>query len=150
MKGKFISWAIFVVLCLIWGSSFKLMRDSSAAISAPQIAAIRIFSAGLVFLPFAFFHFSKIPRAKTGFVILSAVFGNLLPAFLFAIALTKIDASLGGILNSLTPICVVVVSILFFKSKIGSLEDHWRIDRFPGIGFTDDLPGFTGRKNDQL
>ena len=99
MNNKFFNWAVFIILCFIWGSSFKLMKDSSAVLSAYQVAALRIFSAGLVFLPFAIFHFPKIPRAKKGAVILSAVFGNLFPAFLFAIALTKIDGSLGGILN---------------------------------------------------
>lgn len=146
MKGKFISWTIFVILCFIWGSSFKLMRDSSAAISAPQIAAIRIFSAGLVFMPFAFFHFSKIPRPKTGIVILSAVFGNLLPAFLFAIALTKIDASLGGILNSLTPICVVVVGILFFKNKIENQKIIGVLTGFLGLALLTIYPALMGEK----
>jgi drug/metabolite transporter (DMT)-like permease len=95
------------------------MRDSQSGLNAAQIAALRIFSAGLVFVPFAIFHYAKIPARKLRFVILSAVFGNLLPAFLFAIAITKLDSSLAGILNSLTPICVVVIAILFFRDKIG-------------------------------
>ncbi len=118
MSNKFISWAIFIILCIIWGSSFKLMHDSQQGLSAAQIAGLRIFSAGLVFVPFAFFHFSKIPKNKLGLVILSAVFGNLLPAFLFAEAITKLDSSLAGILNSLTPISVVIIGIFFFKDKI--------------------------------
>lgn len=118
MNNKFFNWAIFIILCIIWGSSFKLMHDSQLGLSAPQIAALRIFSAGLVFVPFAFFHYSSIPKNKLGYVILSAVFGNLLPAFLFAEAITKLDSSLAGILNSLTPICVIVIGIFFFKDKI--------------------------------
>jgi drug/metabolite transporter (DMT)-like permease len=52
-------------------------------------------------------------------VIASAICGNLLPAYLFAGAIAKnIDSSLAGILNSLTPICVVVIGILFFKARI--------------------------------
>jgi drug/metabolite transporter (DMT)-like permease len=118
VSHKFINWSIFIILCIIWGSSFKLMADSQVGLNAAQIAAVRIFSAGLVFLPFAIFHINKIPRGKLFFVILSAVFGNLLPAFLFAEAIMKIDSSLAGILNSLTPICVVVIAILFFREKI--------------------------------
>ena len=68
------------------------MHDSQKGLSAPQIAALRIFSAGLIFVPFAFFHFSKIPSRKLGLVTLSAVLGNLLPAFLFAEAITKLDS----------------------------------------------------------
>jgi drug/metabolite transporter (DMT)-like permease len=118
MSNKFISWAIFVLLCFIWGSSFILMKVSQKGLTAQQIASLRIFSAAIVFLPFAFFHFSKIPRKKIGLVILAGLFGNLLPAFCFAIAILKIDSSLAGILNSLTPICVVIIGTSFFKDKI--------------------------------
>jgi drug/metabolite transporter (DMT)-like permease len=140
MSNKFISWSIFVILCLIWGSSFKLMHDSQLGLSAAQIAALRIFSAGLVFVPFAVFHFSKIPQKKLGIVTLSAVFGNLLPAFLFAEAITKLDSSLAGILNSLTPICVVAVGIFFFKDKIKSQKILGVFTGFIGLVLLTVLP----------
>ena len=146
MSNNFTRWAIFIILCIIWGSSFKLMKDSSITLSGTQIAALRIFSAGFVFVPFAFFHFSKIPRQKIGTVILSAVFGNLLPAFLFAIALTKIDGSLGGILNSLTPICVVVIGIVFFKDKIKSQKIIGVLTGFLGLVLLVTMPALTGEK----
>ena len=67
-------------------------------------------------------------------VILSAICGNLLPAYLFAGAIAKnIDSSLAGILNSLTPICVVVVGILFFKAKVGSRKILGVIIGFAGL-----------------
>ena len=133
MSNKFVSWAIFVILCIIWGSSFKLMHDSQEGLSAVQIAAVRIFSAGLVFMPFAFFHFNKIPKSKMGLVILSAIVGNLLPAFLFAEAITKLDSSLAGILNSLTPICVVVIGVFFFKDHIKSQKIWGVVTGFIGL-----------------
>ncbi len=120
MNNRVISWGIFILLCFIWGSSFILMRFSTKELSSMQIASLRIFSAGLVFLPFAIFHLSRIPRKKMLLVILTGITGNLLPAFLFAEAIAKnIDTSLAGILNSLTPICVIVVAVSFFKDKIG-------------------------------
>ena len=126
------------------------MKDSSIALSGAQIAGLRIFSAGLVFVPFAFFHFSKIPRQKIGTVILSAVFGNLLPAFLFAIAMTKIDGSLGGILNSLTPICVVVIGITFFKDKIKSQKIVGVLTGFTGLVLLTLIPAITGESTISL
>ncbi|OSZ80785.1 hypothetical protein CAP36_05950 [Chitinophagaceae bacterium IBVUCB2] len=146
MSNKFICWFIFVILCIIWGSSFKLMKDSSLSLSAAQIAALRIFSAGLIFLPFAVFHISKIPGKKIGLVILSAIFGNLLPAFLFAIAMTKIDGSLGGILNSLTPICVAVIGIFFFKDKIKQQKITGVLIGFLGLVLLTIMPALTGEK----
>ncbi len=119
MSNKFISWTIFIILCFIWGSSFILMRYSKDDLSASQIAAVRIFSAGIVFVPFAIFHIRKIPRNKLGLVIMTGIFGNLVPAFLFAEAIARnIDSSLAGILNSLTPVCVALIAIIFFKDKI--------------------------------
>jgi len=146
MSNKFICWTIFIILCIIWGSSFKLMKDSSLSLNGPQIAALRIFSAGFVFVPFAFFYFSKLPKQKMGTVILSAVFGNLLPAFLFAIAMTKIDGSLGGILNSLTPICVVVIGILFFKDTIKTQKIVGVLTGFFGLVLLTLAPALMGQK----
>lgn len=140
MSNKFISWAIFIILCIIWGSSFKLMHDSQQGLTAAQIAALRIFSGGIVFVPFAFFHFAKIPKNKLGLVILSAVFGNLLPAFLFAEAITKLDSSLAGILNSLTPLCVVIIGIFFFKDKIKNQKILGVVIGFLGLVLLTALP----------
>ena len=119
MSTKFVSWTIFIILCIIWGSSFILMRYSKDDLSSPQIAAVRIFSAGIVFLPLAIIHIRKIPRKKLGLISLTGVFGNLVPACLFAEAIARnIDSSLAGILNSLTPVCVALIAIVFFKDKI--------------------------------
>jgi len=118
-NDRLVSWGIFILLCIIWGSSFILMKASKEELTWAQIASLRIFSAGIVMLPFALFVFSKIPAKKMPLVIVSAICGNLLPAYLFAGAIAKnIDSSLAGILNSLTPICVVVTGIVFFRSKI--------------------------------
>ena len=147
MNKKLINWTIFIVLCIIWGSSFKLMKDSTAGLLPSQIAGLRIFSAGLVFLPFAFFHFPQIPVKKRWYVILSAVFGNLLPAFLFAIAMAHIDGSLGGILNSLTPICVVAIGTVFFKDRISGRKIAGVLTGFAGLVLLTLLPIFMGVKN---
>ena len=118
-REKLIHWVLFVILSVIWGSSFILMKVSKEVLNGYQIGAVRIFAAGLVFLPFALSHFSKIPRNKLMLVILSGLIGNFLPAFLFAIAIEhKIDSSLAGILNSLTPLFVILLSLLFFKAKV--------------------------------
>jgi drug/metabolite transporter (DMT)-like permease len=51
--------------------------------------------------------------------MLSGALGNFFPAFLFAIAIEKkIDSALAGILNSLTPLFVIVIAVLFFKAKV--------------------------------
>lgn len=117
-KGKLGNWLLFIVLSFIWGSSFILMKVGKEALNGFQIGSIRIFAAGLVFLPFAVVHVSQIPRRRIPLIILSGLLGNLFPAFLFAIAIEKIDSALEGILNSLTPLFVILIGIVFFKARV--------------------------------
>jgi drug/metabolite transporter (DMT)-like permease len=118
-KDKIINWLIFILLSFIWGSSFILMKLSSSELNGWQIASVRIFSAGIIFWPSAIVHLSKVPKNKVGLIILSGILGNLLPAYLFAIAIEKkVNSSLAGILNSLTPLLVIVIGILFFKATV--------------------------------
>lgn len=133
MGNKFISWSIFILLCFIWGSSFILMKVSIVGLTGAQIAALRIFSAGIVFIPFAFYHISNIPRRKVSLLAVTGFFGNLLPAFCFAIALLKIDSSLAGILNSLTPLCVIFIGVLLFRDKIKSRKIIGVVIGFAGL-----------------
>lgn len=116
-RDQAINWMLFCVLALIWGSSFILMKISREALNGYQIGATRIFAAGVFFLPAAVFHISKIPVNKIVFVLLSGLLGNLLPAFLFGIAIEhRVDSALAGILNSLTPLFVILIAALFFKA----------------------------------
>lgn len=117
-KPEWLKWPVFILLCFIWGSSFILMKASKEGLTGLQIGALRIFSAALVFLPLAFIHLGRIRRNQLGWFFLAGVCGNLLPAFLFAIAVTKIDSSLAGVLNSLTPLCVLVLGAVFFRDRI--------------------------------
>src|SRR6476469_5418305 len=111
MNNRFINWSIFVLLCFIWGSSFILMKESLKGLTVSQIASLRIFSAGIVFFPFAIFHITTIPRQKCCLVSLAGLFGNLLPAYCLLAAINKIDSSLASSLKSLTPICVAAIAI---------------------------------------
>lgn len=120
MKGqRGIDWLLFCLLALIWGSSFILIKKSAEQLDGWQIGAVRIFSAALVFLPPAIFHIRQLPKAKLPIIVLTGLLGNLFPAFLFGVAIhQKIESSVAGILNSLTPLFVIVIGALFFKTKI--------------------------------
>jgi drug/metabolite transporter (DMT)-like permease len=119
------AWLLFIALCLIWGSSFILMKlgmftaDHSTALSANQVAAIRILSASLALLLFAPGAWKRLPSAGTGgYIFLSGLLGSFFPAFLFCLAESKIDSSLAGTINAVTPIFTLLIATLFFKSKI--------------------------------
>ena len=115
MSKRFTDWLIFIVLSLIWGSSFILMKIGLQQLNSYQVAALRIFSAGLILLPITIKNIKYIPKNKLSLVFLSGLIGNLIPAFLFCIAEEKIDSGLAGTLNSLTPIFVIVTGYIFFN-----------------------------------
>ena len=66
--------------------------------------------------------------------MLSGITGNLLPAFLFASAIAKnIDSSLAAILNSFTPIFVVLIAIAIFRDKIKTQKIMGVVIGFVGL-----------------
>lgn len=123
MQNKLINWILFIILSLIWGSSFILMKLGIDKLSPYEVASIRILSAGLVLLPFAAKAIKAIPKDKLVYTILSGFLGSFLPAYLFCIAETKIDSSLAGILNALTPLFTIVIGAAFFKLQ--TLRNKW-------------------------
>ena len=118
-RQNFTNWLLFLLLSLVWGSSFILMKTSAEHLNGLQIGSVRIFAAGVSFLPFAVLYASKIPLRKLGVVILTGLLGNFFPALLFATAIKENgESSLASILNSLTPLFVIVIGLLFFKARV--------------------------------
>jgi len=115
MNKQVTNWLLFMLLSLIWGSSFILMKIGLGHLTAYQVATLRILSAGLVMLPITVKYIGRIPRNKLLLVLISGFIGNFIPAFLFCIAEEKIDSGLAGTLNSLMPIFVVITGFVFFN-----------------------------------
>ena len=110
-------WTLFITLSFIWGSSFILMKEGMESLTAFQVASVRIVCSGLFLLPIAIKGFRQIPFKKLHLIFFSGILGSLMPAYLFCIAEQKIDSSLAGALNSLTPIFVIITGVLFFRRK---------------------------------
>lgn len=117
---KFTGWLLFILISAIWGSSFILMKTGMLALSAYQVASIRILSASIVLLPFAWRAFKNVEKKKVPYVVLSGFLGSFFPAYLFCVAETRIDSSLAAILNSLTPMFTIIAGISFFQLKAGT------------------------------
>ncbi len=113
-----IKWGLFILLSFIWGSSFLLMLIGLEQLNAWQVAALRLFSAGIIMFPFVWSVLKKIPNEKIVYIILTGLLGSFFPAFLFCLAETRLDSSFTGTLNSLTPIFVILVGIFFFNLKV--------------------------------
>jgi drug/metabolite transporter (DMT)-like permease len=114
MDAKQLKWAYLLVLSLIWGSSFILIKRGLVGLTAIQVGSFRIIFAALFLLIVGFKSLGKISRRQWKFVAVTSFFGTFTPAFLFAIAETEVDSSIVAILNSLTPLNTLVLGILIF------------------------------------
>lgn len=118
MSSRAIHWSIFLLLSLTWGSSFILMKIGLEALSPYQVASLRLLSAGIALLPFFVKYIRQTPLNKIPMIILSGILGNLLPAYLFCIAETRIDSALAGILNGLVPLMSLLAGFFLFRAPI--------------------------------
>jgi drug/metabolite transporter (DMT)-like permease len=108
------------------------MKEGMKALDAYQVASIRMLSAGIVLLPIGVKNIRRIPKEKIGWVLVSGMLGNFIPAFLFCIAETRITSSLAGFLNAVTPILIIITGVLVFRN------------RFPAHRILGVLTGFAG------
>ncbi len=126
-------WLLFLILSIIWGSSFILMKIGMQHLSAYQVASIRILSAGIVLLPFAIKGFKQVPKNKYAAIIIAGLLGNFFPAYLYCLAEIKIDSSLASVLNALTPLCAIIIGVAFFQLKITATKIAGVIIGFAGL-----------------
>ncbi|TDE02488.1 DMT family transporter [Flavobacterium sandaracinum] len=114
MESKQLKWVYLVVLALVWGSSFILIKKGLIGLTALQLGSLRIIFAAIFLVLIGFKSLSKIPAFKWKYIALTSLFGTFIPAYLFAIAQTEIDSSVSSILNSLTPLNTLILGALFF------------------------------------
>ena len=114
MEPKQLKWVYLMVLALVWGSSFILIKKGLIGLTALQLGSLRIIFAAVFLLLIGFKSLSKIPMYKWKYIALTSLFGTFIPAYLFAIAQTEIDSSVSSILNSLTPLNTLILGALVF------------------------------------
>ncbi|MDQ3099879.1 MAG: DMT family transporter [Bacteroidota bacterium] len=125
-RSRGADWLVLILLALIWGSSFILMKrglfhDGEPVLTPFQLASARLSIAWLALSPILFKHFRLI--GKHWLPLMGAgVLGNGIPAFLFATAQTKIDSSLSGMLNSLTPLMTLIAGALLFGMRFRAVH----------------------------
>lgn len=123
---------LLAILALIWGTSFILIKKGLVAFSASEVASLRVVSAAFFVLPFAVTKLKGLTRLDFGKLLLSGMLGIFIPSFLFSFAQTRIDSSIAGVMNSLTPIWTMIIGVMLFSQ------------RFRGLSILGTLIGFGG------
>jgi drug/metabolite transporter (DMT)-like permease len=116
-KRKIWHWLALLILSLIWGTSYILMKKGLESFSPYQVGALRIVITFICLLPVALRHFHHLNKTNILSIIIIGLFGSVIPAFLFPLAETKISSSLAGMLNSLSPVFILVFGITIYKRK---------------------------------
>lgn len=116
-KSQSLAWVLLIILSLIWGSSFILIKKALISFTPLQVGSGRIVFAFIAFLPLFFYHFKKVNWQKLKPLIVVGLCGSGLPAILYATGQSQLPSAVAGVLNSLTPIATLLISILFFSKK---------------------------------
>ena len=114
MKSFQIKWILLGLLALIWGSSFILIKKGLIGLTPFQLGSLRIIFCAVFLLVIGFKSLTEIPLHKWKYVAVTSLFGTFIPAYLFAIAETKVSSSICSILNSLTPLSTLLFGATFF------------------------------------
>lgn len=126
-------WILLIMLSLIWGSSFILIKKSLEHFSPYQVGALRVLIAGIILMPVAVLKFNLFPKKYLKWLILAAFTGNFIPMFLFPIAETEVSSSIAGIINSMMPIFVIIVGALIWKFETTKQQIVGTLISFTGV-----------------
>jgi drug/metabolite transporter (DMT)-like permease len=121
MFSKHLKWILLLVLALIWGSSFILIKrglDDGRGLTPYQLGSLRIIFATIFLLLIGFKSLATIPHGKWKYIVLTALIGTFMPVYLFSIAETEITSSITAVLNSLTPLGALVIGVLSFGMNV--------------------------------
>ena len=110
-------WLVLGILSLIWGTSYILMKKGLESFSVFQVASLRILISFLCLLPVAIHSLHRLKREDIPSILIIGFLGSGIPAFLFPLAQTRIDSSVAGMLNSLSPVFTLTMGILMYQRK---------------------------------
>lgn len=108
---------LLIVLSLIWGTSFILIKQGLKVFAPDVVGALRVAAASLFLLPLAFPKLKELKQGDHFKILVSGLMGIFIPAFLFAWAQTQLNSSLAGILNTLSPLWTMIIGALFFTQR---------------------------------
>ena len=114
MKLPQLKWIILIALALIWGSSFILIKKGLDGLNPFQLGSLRIIFCAVFLLIIGFNSLKSIALHQWKYIALTSLFGTFIPAYLFAIAQTKVSSSICSILNSLTPLNTLILGAIVF------------------------------------
>jgi drug/metabolite transporter (DMT)-like permease len=105
--------ALLLLLATLWGASYTLIKLGIATIPPITLIAARTLIAGLLLLAVLRIRGISLPKDRRTWVkfLIQACLNSALPFTLIAWAETSVEAGLAAILNSLTPVMTVLLTL---------------------------------------
>jgi len=126
-------WGTLVILSLIWGSSYILIKKGLTGLTPIQLGSLRVIVTTIIIAPIGYQKIKHIPRQKMKWVALSAFVGSFFPAYLFAFAETEISSSITAVMVSLTPLFTLLISVFVFGEELLKKQVFGVLIGFTGI-----------------
>ena len=115
-------WIFLILLSLIWGSSFILIKKGLIGLTPLQLGSFRIIISSVIIFIFGFKSLKGLNKKHWKWLTISGFLGSFFPSFLFAYAELEVDSAIASILNSLVPLNTLLLGYLFFKIKSNGFQ----------------------------
>ncbi len=109
----------FLLLAVIWGSSFLLIKVGIGELAPVYVALGRVAAGALTLLILLVAVRQRLPRDPRvwGHLAVAGTLGSALPFTLFAAGEQRIPSILAGIWNASTPLIVLPMAVLVFRTE---------------------------------
>lgn len=126
MSNQQLKWIYLIILPLVWGSSFILIKKGLVGLTDYQLGSLRIVLTSIFLFSVGFKSIRQIEKRHWIWIAISGLVSSFFPPFLFAMAQNHIDSAVASILNSLTPLATVVLGVIMFKI-LSSRRQIWGV-----------------------
>lgn len=129
------NWLLFVILTLLWGTSFMQITVSLRAFSPEQLVPWRLVLAALILLAYMLYRKQRFPLGLKHWAkfAMFATIGNILPYWLITTGQQTITSGMAGLLMAVMPLGTMMLAHWFIPSE--------NLNRYRIIGFVLGISG---------
>ena len=138
MRGKSIDYVLLTILALIWASAFFNIKIATYSYGPLTIAFLRIFFGAIPVVLLCYFKKIKIEAFSKDWMWFASigVINLVIPFFLIAYGVQKVQSNLAAILMASTPLTAAALAHFFTKNeKINLIKSLGVLIGFSGIIF---------------
>lgn len=111
------NWFKFLVLGLIWGSSFFWIKIGLQEVGHFTVVFFRVFFAAIGLVLFFVITRKRLPLQYWWIFLILGIFNVVLPFALVTWSETRISSGMASILNSTQPLATMVIAAIFIKEE---------------------------------